>query len=155
MLNVVNTSRAKKKYGYMGSNMSYRENVISSKFIKSFECCILQNLMESDILSRLEFARQAKSSITLAIAILKEVLIKYTSESNNVYTWFMDTSKEFEKVNKDILVRKLTELKVYPLTVRAIKLISTACAKFKDYSPIKWCIMRGVRQGGVTSAHIF
>ena len=158
MLFAVFTPRVKNKYGDLGSSVNYREIVISSMLLKLFEYCILPNLIENDILSPLQFAYRPKSSTTLAAVILKEVLTKYTSESSNVYTCFMDMSKAFERVNHDLLIKKLTELKIYPLIVRAIEFIlknSTACVKFKDSLSTNWCITRGVRQGGVTSVHLF
>ena len=57
-----------------------------------------------------------------------------------------------------LLIRKLTELKISPLIVRVLESMlknSTARVKFKDYCSTNWCITRGIRQGGVTSEHLF
>ena len=67
---------------------------------------------------------KAKSSTTLAAVVLKEELIKYTSESIDVYACLMDICRVFERVNNDLVIRKLAELKMSPLIVRAIELYS-------------------------------
>ena len=52
----------------------------------------------------------------------------------------MDMSKAFQRVNHDLLIRKLAELNISPLIVRVIEFMlknSTACVKFKDYFSTK------------------
>ena len=62
-------------------------------------------------------------------------------------------SKVFERVNHDLHIKKLTELKISPLIVHAKEFMlknSTTCVEFKDSPSTNLCITLGVRQGGVT-----
>ena len=69
----------------------------------------------------------------LATAFIKETIGKYTNQGSCVYAYFMGMSKAFERVNHDTLLRKLVELNISPMTVRALSfMLKNNAVRVKD-----------------------
>ena len=109
-------------------------------------------------LSSQQFGYRENTSTSLAICLLKEVTHKYCSENSKVFACFLDMSKAFERVNHKILLEKMTSLNIPAQIVdlyRAIFKNSHVRVKFQNALSDDWQAIRGVRQGGVTSAFLF
>ncbi len=84
---------------------NYRPITIYSSSLKIFEYCMLGHLK-----NRLKL--NPRPSTTVAALILKETIMSYTHTNSNVYAFFLDLSKGFDKVNHFILINKLCSSKV-------------------------------------------
>ena len=150
--------RPKNKFGNMKDSSNYREIMNSSVFMKLLEYLILPKLSDHCKISRCQFGYRGRTSTTLAVATLKEVAQKYNNEGSAIYACFLDMSKAFERVDHEILLRKLTESTLPRYIVNCIRsLLKNAVAHVSCNSADSraWNITKGVRQGGVLSAHLF
>ena len=94
----------------------------------------------------------------MAVAIIKEALMKYKFEGSTVYCCFLDLSKAFERVKHDRLIDKLYTRYVPTYLISIIKNIfsgSSVSVLYEDEYSESWNLVRGVRQGGIISAYLF
>ena len=158
MLEGVITPRLKNKFGDKSDPANYREVMISTNFMKCFEYIILPSLETHCKLSYAQYGYRSNTSTTLAVATLREVIHKYTRGCNAVYSCFLDLSKAFERVNHDFINRKLHESTLPTYVINIIKIMlgnSTSCVNYHGNISKSWSVSRGVRQGGILSAHLF
>ena len=152
------TPRPKDKFGNIQSSENYREVMNSTNFFKILEYCMLDRMSYCVELSSQQFGYRENTSTSLAICLLKEVMQKYCSEKSKVFACFLDLSKAFERVNHKILIDKMTSLN-FPVQIvdlyRTIFENSHVRVKYQNALSEDWQAIRGVRQGGVTSAFLF
>ena len=94
----------------------------------------------------------------MAVAIIKEALMKYKFEGSTVYCCFLDLSKAFERVKHDRLIDKLYTRNVPTYLISIIKNIfsgSSVSVLYEGEYSESWNLVRGVRQGGIISAYLF
>ena len=109
-------------------------------------------------ISRHQFGYRPNTSTLMATCLLKETVQNYLDENSNVYACFLDLSKAFERVNHDLLLDKM---KINGTPDKILKILnfifshSLVGVDFEGSLSQKWLIKRGVRQGGILSAHLF
>ena len=94
----------------------------------------------------------------LANAILREILNSNIDGDSTIYSRLLDLSKAFERVDHAKLLTKLQENHLPPLILNMIKFIlfnTRICVNFNGPFSPEWNIVRGVRQGGVSSTFLF
>ena len=132
--------------------------MISSNFFKLFEYCIYPLFNKSTVLSPMQFGYRNNTSTVLATTVFKETVKKFVTEGSTVYTCFLDLSKAFERVDHNILLRRLLYMNVPVYLVNILKnmLLNTGvCVNYCGEYSEKWLIKSGVRQGGILSAYLF
>ena len=88
----------------------------------------------------------------------KKIVHKYTRQGSTVHSWFMYMSKTLERVN-DYLLRDKLRLKCVSIPI--LRLMEFALAnsliyvEYDNTTSSSWKALRGVRQGGILSAHLF
>ena len=106
-----------------------------------------------------QFAYRPGVGGVTAAMILKETILKYTSEGSNVHCCMVDFKKAFDYTNLSILVSKMSDTSVPPLIVSLIKSIydnTFIGVKFNNASSAEdWEANNGVRQGAVCSGLLF
>ena len=89
--------------------------------------------------------------------ILREILNSNIDGDSTIYSCLLDLSKAFERVDHAKLLTKLQENHLPPFILNMIKFIlfnTRICVNFNGSFSPEWNIVRGVRQGGVTSAFL-
>ena len=131
--------------------------MISTNFFKIVEYMMLPFIKKIN-LSPYQFAYRGDSSTILANAILREILNSNIDGDSTIYSCLLDLSKAFERVDHAKLLTKLQENHLPPFILNMIKFIlfnTRICVNFNGSFSPEWNIVRGVRQGGVTSAFLF
>ena len=86
------------------------------------------------------------------------VLTCYDTENSDVHAAFIDMSKAFDRINKNILIEKLKKTSLNPLIIRSIHVMydsSYVNTSFNGTKSEYWQVGNGVRQGGILSTHLF
>ena len=158
MLEGVISPCIKDKLGVKSSSANYREVMISPCFFKLFEYCVLPRLTATTQLSHLQFGYRSQSSTLLATALLKETVNKFVKEGSVVYSCFLDLSKAFERLDHELLLKKLADANLPSYLISIFKSIfcgSFVSVNYGGFYSKKWQLRQGVRQGGILSAYIF
>ena len=137
---------------------NYRPVMNSSMFLKVFEYCILPNLQKSLPLNDTQFGFKTGSSCCHAITLLKEVILKYNGDRTPIHCTSIDLSKAFDRVNFDILVKKLRETALSQDLIILIEYMmknTFVQVNYSGYKADEFKILSGVRQGGILSATLF
>ena len=83
---------------------------------------------------------------------------QYNTENSDVHAAFIDMSKAFDRINKNILIEKLKKTSLNPLIIRSIYVMydnSYVNTSFNGTKSEYWQVGNGVRQGGILSTHLF
>ena len=99
-----------------------------------------------------------KHATDLCVYTLKQVVDYFRSNSSPVYICFLDASKEFDRVNYDILCKKLASCNLPNVIVRILHVwFSRQCFYVKWGSVLSQSFhaTNGVRKGGILSPHLF
>ena len=148
----------KNSMGDITDSNNYREIMISNNMFKLMEYCLLPLLQKYTNVSSFQLGYKAHTSTTIAVAIIKEALMKYKYEGSTVYCCFLDLSKAFERVKHDRLIDKLYTRNVPTYLISIIKNIfsgSSVSVLYEGEYSESWNLVRGVRQGGIISAYLF
>ena len=148
----------KNRNGDLKSSSNYREVMISNNMFKVFEYVLLPLVKKYCSLNSCQFGYRKSTSTLMAIALFKETVTRYNSEGSPIYSCFLDMSKAFERVDHELLLKKLANKNVPVYLLNIIKLIflnSSVCVKFDSILSDSWSIKSGVRQGGILSAYLF
>ena len=122
-----------------------------------FEKLIL-SIMEDEIRENYrQFRFKSRSSINHAIFALRETIIHYRNKNKHIYACFLDFSKAFDKVNRQILLNKLKQ-KLNPYVWGALyDYYSKSTIAIRNngtlLNDLKTTI--GVKQGGPLSPKLF
>ena len=137
---------------------NYRPVMNSTMALKVLEYSILPIMHRFLKLSNRQFGFRKDTSCLSAISIVKETIFKYNAEKSNVFGALVDCSKAFDKINKNILFRKLIKSGMDPRFVRLLKCIydnSYVNTRFNGVNSDSWKVGNGVRQGGILSPLLF
>ena len=91
----------------LGDSDKYRPIALTSVISKVFELVILERCRSLQDTSPHQFGFKAKHGTELSIFALKQVNEYYITNSTNVYLCNVDLSKDFDRIEHDILFRKL------------------------------------------------
>ena len=105
------------------------------------------------------FGFKSKHSTDFCIFTVKSVSKYYTQQHSPSYTFFLDASKAFDKINHFKLFRKLLD-RISPIVIVRILLFwhskQTVCIKWgRCISVFFFTISNGVRRGGILSPKLF
>ena len=148
----------KSKTSSKNDSDNYRPVLSSSVLLKVFEYCLLTFLKKYLRLNNRQFGYRSDTSCLSAISLVKETIHSYNSKGSSVYCATVDLSKAFDKVNKNILFKKLYESGLNPRIVEIIRAMyeeTYVHTSFNKFSGESWKVMNGVRQGGVISSFLF
>ena len=90
--------------------------------------------------------------------MLKETVNKFVKEGSVVYSCFLDLSKAFERLDHELLLKKLADANLPSYLISIFKSIfcgSFVSVNYGGFYSKKWQLRQGVRQGGILSAYIF
>ena len=97
-------------------------------------------------------------SFALANTIFREAIGCNIDGEGTIYTCHLDLSKAFERVDHQTLIKKLKEKRMPQFITSVFEFIlsrSRISVNFNGSFSQQWKIVRGLRQGGVTSAFLF
>ena len=97
----------KDKKGDLGSKNNFRPIALTTIMSKLFEILILNRYRDLLHSTDNQFGYKKKHATGLCVYTLKQVVDYYRSNSSPVYICFLDASKAFDRVNYDILCKKL------------------------------------------------
>ena len=104
---------------------NYRPVMNSCNLLKIFEYCLLPRLQRKIKIDAHQFGFRKYTSCTTAISVLKETLLRYTSEGSNVHCAMIDLSKAFDKVNHYVLLCKLVKTKLPAPIIKILHFMKT------------------------------
>ena len=137
---------------------NYRPIIQSTVILKTFEYVILNKIKKFFTPSDCQHGFRNKDSTITAGFVLKETILAYMTKNTPVYTAFLDLSKAFDKVNFNILFRKLYENNIPLIYIRLISNLynnQNVRVKFNNVLSDSWRLSNGVRQGGILSPFLF
>ena len=158
MMKAVVRPLIKNKFGDANDSSNYREIMISSNMFKLLELCLLPIIKRHTRLSNFQFGYRSNTSTTMATALLKETVGRFINEGSVVYSGFLDLSKAFERVRHSLLFRKLVDANVPAFVINILNsmfVYSSVCVDYNGKTSFEWPTLRGLRQGGILSAHLF
>ena len=132
--------------------------MLSSNVFKVFDYLLLSYIKSFCPLGNYQFGYRDKTSTFAAAYVLKEVSEKYNREGSKVYSCFLDMSKAFERVEHNKLLQKLEDSGVPPFVTCIVEYFLPnvfAAVQFSGAISTSWRHTKGVRHGGVLSAHLF
>ena len=148
----------KSKVSSKNDSDNYRPVMNSSVFLKVLEYCLLPSLKKNLPLNKRQFGFRSGTGCLPAIALVKEIINKYNIENSSVYCAMVDLSKAFDRINKNILFKKLYEAGLNPKFVEILRCMYDEAYVHTSFNKIKgksWKVGNGVRQGGVLSPLLF
>ena len=140
--------------GNLGDTENYRGITMSPILSKILEHCL--RILFSDFLttSKFQFGFKQNSSTTHAVYCLREAINYYCERGSNTFCSFLDASKAFDRLVHAGLFLKLLSRKV-PMVFIDIIIFwydGLYCrVRWDDHYSEWFCIIAGVRQGGILS----
>ena len=137
---------------------SFRPVMNSSIFMKILEYCLMPTLKQLLSIDPLQFGFQTGSNCDYAIALLKETVLNYKNEATNVHAAALDLSKAYDRVNHDLLLRKLCKAGVPKNILKILQYLFSNtydCVKINGMLGQPFKVRNGVRQGGCLSSLLF
>ena len=137
---------------------NFRPVMNSSMFLKILEYSMLPVLKRYLVLNNRQFGFRANTGCIPAVALVKEVISKYNNENSSVHCAMLDLSKAFDRVNKNILFKKLAATDLNPRYINILHFMydnSYVHTIFNGVKKTSWKIGNGVRQGGILSPLLF
>ena len=158
MMRGVIRPRPKDKFGNLNDSSNYREVMQSPFILKLLEYILLPYVTEHCKISRTQYGYRPNTSSLLAVSTLKEVIGNYVEDGSTIYACFLDMSKAFERINHSLLLQKLQNSTLPKFVINAIhSILSNGRVKVSCHGTEsdEWNLLKGARQGGVLSAHLF
>ena len=140
------------------SSSNYRPVMNSSCFLKIFEYCLLPFLERDLKLDDRQFGFRSGTGCTTAVSVLKETIHSYLDHGSVVHCAMVDLTKAFDKVNYNILLKKLKDTNLSPSIINILEFMFRnilVSVKYQGSRSSEWLQGNGVRQGGVFSAILF
>ena len=140
------------------SSDNYRPIALAPTLSKALEWVILLTYSHYFTTYDLQFGFKKHLSTSLCSAVIKNVAARFVHNGSPVFGCFLNASKAFDRVNHDILFRKLVERNLPPCLLRLLlhwyKEQKMQVCWNTSLSP-SFGVSRGVRQGGVLSPILF
>ena len=122
------------------------------------EYVLLPVLNKSISISPHQLGYQQQSSTILANVLLKETINEYIAPKSSIFSYLIDLSKAFKRVNHAMLIDKLKYKDVPSFIVEILQNIfrgSNMSVYWQGVRSKEWHARRGLRQGGIFSAYLF
>ena len=105
-----------------------------------------------------QFGFKSKHSTDMCIFTVKSIIKNYIRQNSPVYTYFIDASKAFDRINHWTMFKKLIDCNVPLLIVRILVFwyqMQLVCVKWGKSVSQYFSVANGVRQGGILSLKLF
>ena len=106
----------------------------------------------------LQFRFKRNHSASQCTFAVKEVIQYHNNKKSNVHVMLLDASQAFHRVNYAVLFRTLLDHGLCAVVCRILLHLYTyqiTCIKWSGFLSEHFCVMNGVRQGGVLSPTLF
>ena len=148
----------KDKYGNKNDSNNYRPVTSSSVFLKLFEYCLMEKLIDFLNFNDRQHGFRGRYSTSTAYFVLSETVLNYINAGSRVYACFLDISKAFDSVCHGILIEKLIKSGIPSGYVNIIKYWYSnqyVNVRYGNGYSSEWKLCNGIRQGGVLSGILF
>ena len=148
----------KDKYGNKNDSNNYRPVTSSSVFLKLFEYCLMEKLVDFLNFNDRQHGFRGRYSTSTAYFVLSETVLNYINAGSRVYACFLDISKAFDSVCHEILIEKLIKSGIPSGYVNIIKYWYSnqyVNVRYGNGYSSEWKLCNGIRQGGVLSGILF
>ena len=140
------------------NSANYRAIALSSVFVKVFDVIFLHKFNGKLCTSEMQFGFKRNHSTTMCSMVLKETLAYYTTDGGVAFCTLLDATKAFDRVNYCKLFRELLKRDLPAGFLRLLLNMYTnnvAHVFWNGFSSRPFCVMNGVRQGGIISPILF
>ena len=137
---------------------NYRTIALANVISKLVENVILNRIEDKLLTTSHQFGFKSEHGTDMCIYVVKEIIDRYRTCNGHVYMCFLDASKAFDRVNHDILFRKLVTRGVPGYIIRILLhwySNQTMFVKWGNALSQPFSVSNGVRQGGVLSPFLF
>lgn len=158
MIRTVVVPIPKNKTGDVSSGSNYRPISLATVVAKIFERFLSRKLTRYIPIDDGQFGFRTDVSTDMAIFALKRVVSYYTERNTTVYACFLDLSRAFDAIDRDLLWRKLRRTKVSAAVVDLFAYWygnQVNNVRWGDEMSDDYKTSYGVRQGGLTSPDLF
>ncbi len=148
----------KDKKGDIGSSDNYRPIALTSVLSKVFESVMLEKCKSKLDTTPHQYGYKPKHGTELSIFTLKQIIDFYRTNSSTTYVCYLDLSKAFDRIDHEILLRKLGNRNVPSVVIRLLKvwfMTQKFCVQWGSRFSTSFNVSNGVRQGGVLSSYLF
>ena len=137
---------------------NYRGIALGSLLGKVFDLILLECYSDFLATSELQFGFKARRSTNMCSMILKETMSYYVNHHSPVFCTMLDATKAFDRVRYTKLFRLLLARRLPPVVLRVLLFMythSTALVSWNGSLSRHFCVLNGVKQGGVLSPVLF
>jgi len=148
----------KDRCGDLSKMSNYRGISLSPVISKLFEVCLSSKFSDYLLTHNLQFGFKKNSSCASAVYVVQQSVDYFTSRGSNVYLSALDASKAFDRVNFNILFKKLVSRDTPQCLLNIVKnwyYKLSAVVRWNGVLSYKFRVRCGVRQGGVLSPFLF
>ena len=148
----------KNKTKKVSSRDNYRPISLASTLSKLFEIILLDRLDPYLTTCANQFGFKKGCGTNECIYLAKEIINYYKSLNGAVFTAFLDASKAFDLVNHSTLFSILQRRNIPSYFFRIIVYWYTkqrACVKWGNNISSFFCVVNGIKQGGILSPRLF
>ena len=137
---------------------NYRAITQSSCLFKLFEKCLYPSVSKHLPLHQNQFGYRSHTSTAITSAVLDETIQYYFERNSKVFASFLDMSKAFDKINFNVLFKKLHESSLPKYLYNILFSMYNnqyVCVKYGTEFSSSFKLKNGTRQGGILSPLIF
>ena len=148
----------KDKKGDLSSADNYRPIAVTCILSKVFELMILDRHKHALDTTANQFGYKPKHGTEFCIFVAKQVIDYYKRNGSPLCLCFLDLSKDFDKVDHNLLITKLMSRKVPSIIIRILQTwyaTQSFIVQWGNCWSAPFTVTNGVRQGGILSPYLF
>ena len=148
----------KDKSKALTNSKNYRTIAMGSTLGKILDICLFNlhgNILDTN---NLQFGFKRNHSASQCTSAVKEVIQYYNNKKSNIHVMLLDASQAFDRVSYAVLFRKLLDRGLCVVVCRILLHLYTYQIMYIKWSGClseHFCVMNGVKQGGVLSPTLF
>ena len=137
---------------------NYRPIALTTVVSKLFESYMLHHLIDFLKTNNNQFWFKPNHGTDMSVFLLKQVASSYVSRDTPVFAVFLDAFKAFDKVDHDLLFKKLILKNVSLYFIRLLRYwykTQMMKVRWNNYFSDSFLVSNGVHQGGILRPYLF